>query len=204
MNIWVSVIKRLFFFTLLVVVSACARKPAQIESGSVSKHVSDQLEIKLLVKDAPDWVNRGSAILSGPDGRMFHGVGFAFPMGDMAQQKAVADDRARSEVERVLMTYLDVVLIHYMADAKVGNDFVNIESVSQQLKKIAKSNLSVVRIIKGWRDPQTSAIWSMAELDMNDVKHTMAEAEGMDAGLKHYIETSADNIFDRVAEAKNR
>jgi len=37
---------------------------------------------------------------------------------------------------------------------------------------------------------------------MQHVKNTMAGVNDMNADLKRYIETSADNIFDRVAKEK--
>ena len=55
-----------------------------------------KVESDLGIKGAPDWVNEGTNILSEKDGRLFHGVGSASPMGDMALQKSVADDRARA------------------------------------------------------------------------------------------------------------
>ena len=67
-----------------------------------------QVESDLSIKGAPDWVNEGTHILNDKDGRLFHGVGLASPMGDMSLQKSVADDRARAEVARVLSSYMDV------------------------------------------------------------------------------------------------
>jgi hypothetical protein len=37
---------------------------------------------------------------------------------------------------------------------------------------------------------------------MNHVKSTMAGVTDMNVDLKRYIETTADNIFDRVAKEK--
>jgi len=161
-----------------------------------------KVESDLGLKGAPDWVNEGTNILNNKDGRLFHGVGSASPMGDMALQKSVADDRSRAEVARVLSSYLDVVSNDYLAAAKSGETTVNEESVSRQIKNLSKVNLSGARIIGSWRDPRTNIIYSIAELDMNHVKSTLAGVQDMNADLKRYIENSADNIFDRVAKEK--
>lgn len=161
-----------------------------------------KVESDLGIKGAPDWVNQGSNVLNNKDGRLFHGVGSASPMGDMSLQKSVADDRARSEVARVLSSYMDVVSSDYLSAAKSGDTNVTEESVTRQIKALTKVNLSGARIIGSWRDPKSNIVYSIAELDMNHVKSTLAATQGMNDDFKRYIETRADNIFDRVAKEK--
>ena len=161
-----------------------------------------KVESDLGLKGAPDWVNQGSSILNDKDGRLFHGVGSASPTGDMSLQKSVADDRARAEVARVLSSYMDVVSSDYMASAKSGEAGAAEESVSRQIKNLSKINLTGAKIIGSWRDPKTNIIYSIAELDMNHVKTTLNGVQDMNTDLKRYIETQADNIFDRVAKEK--
>ena len=178
---------------LLTVFAGCSTEPpAKVESN-------------LGIKGAPDWVNKGSSVMNSKDGRMFYGVGSASQMGDIALQKATADDRARAEVARVLSSYLDVVSNDYMAAAKAGqagdnNVDTSEQIVSRQIKNTTRVNMAGARIIGSWRDPKSNTIWSIAELDMNHVKRTMAGVNDMNADLKRYIETSADNIFDRFTK----
>jgi len=161
-----------------------------------------KVESDLGIKGAPDWVNEGTNILNEKNGRLFHGVGSASPTGDMALQKSVADDRARAEVARILSSYMDVVTNDYMSSAKAGGANVAEEAVSRQIKALTKVNLTGAKIIGSWRDSKTNIIYSIAELDMNQVKSTLAGTQDMNDDLKRYIETSADNIFDRVAKEK--
>lgn len=161
-----------------------------------------KVESDLGIKGAPDWVNEGSNTLNEKDGRLFHGVGSASVMGDMALQKSVADDRARAEVARVLSSYMDVVSNDYMSSARAGGASTNEEAVSRQIKALTKVNLSGAKIIGSWRDPKTNTIYSVAELDMKQVKSTLAGTQDMNDDLRRYIESSADNIFDRVASEK--
>jgi len=186
---------KLFYLILLgMAISGCSTKSVQTEVA--------QVESNLGIKGAPDWVNKGSNILSGKNGRMFYGVGSATPQGDMALQKAIADDRARAEIARILSSYLEVLSTDYMATVKLAGTNVNEEQVSLQIKNTTKVNMAGARIIGSWRDPKSNAIWSIAELDMKRVKSTMAGVNDMNADLKHYIDTSAENIFDRVAKEK--
>lgn len=185
-----SLIARLLFTVAAVLtISACS---------STTKVESD-----LGLKGAPAWVNEGTNILNNKDGRLFHGVGSASPMGDMALQQSVADDRARAEIARILTSYMDVVSSDYLASAKSGDNNVSEESVSRQIKALTQVNLSGARIIGHWRDTKkTNVIYAIAELDMNHVKQTLAATQGMNEDWKRYIETRADNLFDRVAKEK--
>ncbi|MBI3479412.1 MAG: hypothetical protein HY016_03510 [Nitrosomonadales bacterium] len=183
-----SVLKLLSIALLALFISACSSKT--------------KVESDLGLKGAPDWVNEGSNILSDKDGRLFHGVGSASPTGDMALQKSVADDRARAEVAKVLSSYMDVVSNDYMSSAKSSGANVAEEAVSRQIKALTKVNLTGAKIIGSWRDPKTNIIYSIAELDMKQVKNTLAETQDMNDDLRRYIETRADNIFDRVAKEK--
>lgn len=182
------IVKLLSMALFVLAISACS---------STTKVESD-----LGIKGAPDWVNEGTNILNDKNGRLFHGVGSSSPTGDMSLQKSVADDRARAEVARVLSSYMDVVSSDYLAAAKAGGANVTEEAVSRQIKALTKVNLTGARIIGSWRDPKTNIIYSIAELDMNHVKSTLAGTQDMNEDLKRYIETRADNLFDRIAKEK--
>lgn len=179
----------LSFLALLLSVLAACSSTTKVESN-------------LGIQGAPDWVNEGTNVLNNKDGRLFHGVGSASPMGDLSLQESVADDRARAEVARILSSYLDVVSSDYMAAAKSGDNAVNEESVSRQIKNLSKVNLAGARILGRWRDSKTNVIYSIAQLDMNQVKSTLAGVQDMNADLKRYIETSGDNIFDRISKER--
>lgn len=179
-------------------ISGCASKPVQVKP---LQDKPEQVESKVVIKGAPDWVNNGSSALTKQDARIFHGVGSASPMGDMALQKAVADDRARAEVARVLSSYLEVVATDFVAAAKIGGDTsINEEIISSQIRSTSKANMTGARIIGSWRESKTNTIWSIAELDMKYVKSTMAAVSDLNTDLKIFFDTSADNIFDRFTK----
>jgi hypothetical protein len=189
-------IMRKIIFTALLAVStaflaACSSGPTKVESD-------------LGISGAPDWVNEGTNILNNKDGRLFHGVGSASPMGDLSLQKSVADDRARAEVARILSSYMDVVTSDYMAAAKSGSQNVSEESVSRQIKSQTKVNLAGARIIGSWRDPKSGTIYSIAELDLKNVKATLEGVQDMNADLKRYIGSQAENVFDKTAAQEKK
>lgn len=159
-----------------------------------------KVESDMGLRDVPDWVNKGTNILSNKDGRLFHGVASAKPLADPPLQKSVADDRARAEVARILTSYLEVVSDDYVSAVRADGESVSEESISRQIRATTKVNLRGARIIANWRDQNTGIVYSLCELDMDHVKSTVAKTEEMDAGLRRYIKRKGDSIFDREVE----
>jgi hypothetical protein len=157
------------------------------------------VESDLGIKDAPDWVNKGTAFVDDKGGRLLHGVGSAPAMGDQALQISTADDRARAELARILTTYMDVASRDYRAASGSGTDTATDQSVTRQIDALTKVNLAGAQIIGHWHDKHSGTIYSIAELDVKQIKETVGHVEDMDTGLQRYIQDNADNIFDRVS-----
>jgi hypothetical protein len=160
------------------------------------------VESDLGIKGAPDWVNKGTAVLNDQNGRLFHGVGSSPALGDESLQRSTADDRARAEVARILSTYMDVVGDDYSAAASSAGNANAEQAVSRQIKAVTKMNLAGARIIGRWRDSKTSMVYSIAELDLKQIKTTLQGANDMNEDLRRYIDTNAENIFDKVSKEK--
>jgi hypothetical protein len=160
------------------------------------------VESDLRIKDAPDWVNEGTAILKNRDGRYFHGIGSAPKLTDESLQIATADNRARAEIARILSTYMDIAYNDYTAAA--GDQQLNDSEISRQIQSITQINLSGAHIIAHWKDKRTGIIYALAELDMKQLKQTLANVKDMNAGVREHILTHGDNIFDRTSQESNR
>jgi len=161
-----------------------------------------RLESDLAIKGAPDWVNKGTSYVNDKDGRLFHGVGSASPMGDVTLQRATADDRARAELARIFSSYLDVASNDYQSAARSGDSKISEEAVSRQIKNLSHVNLAGARVIARWQDKKTGIVYSIAELDLKQVKGTVSAAQDMNTDVRRYLENNADNIFDRVSQEK--
>lgn len=158
------------------------------------------VESNLGIKGAPDWVNKGSQALNDQNGRLIHGIGSAPNMNDQSLQSSTADDRARTEVARVLNSFMHVVTQDYSASAGSGTDQQNSQSVSRQIQNLTDQNVSGARIIGRWVDPKTGTQWSLAEFDMKQMKDMVNGAQDMNAGFRDYFNAHADNLFDSMAK----
>ncbi len=157
------------------------------------------VESDLGIEDAPDWVNEGTAVLNDGEGRLFHGVGSAPPMGDASLQRTTADDRARAELARILSSYLNVASRDFSASSRSGEEQVSEQSVSRTIENLTRLNLTGARIIGRWKDPRTGTIYSIAELDMEQLKKTLANVERMNPGFGQFLQRQGEAIFDRMS-----
>lgn len=160
------------------------------------------VESDMKIKRAPDWVNEGTNTLNSKDGRLFHGIGSAPKMGDLELQRSTAENRARSEVARILSSYMDVVSKDYVAAAKAGTATENQQSVSRSIENITKINLTGVKIIANWRDEKEGTVYSLAELDMKYVKDIVKSTQDMNSDLRMHFDQNADNVFDKMTGKK--
>lgn len=175
----------LILSALLLGLTACGSNQTKVESD-------------LGLEDAPDWVNEGShQTLDDEDGRLFHGVGSSAPVGDQYLQMSVADDRARSEIARMLSSYIETVSTDYAAAVGTGKKADIQQSVSRDFTNVTKVNLAGAKIIGHWKDPKTKIIYSIAELDLEKVKQTVAKTDAMNASVKSFILDNGNTIFDQ-------
>ncbi|HET7307012.1 MAG TPA: hypothetical protein VFK24_04235 [Gammaproteobacteria bacterium] len=151
------------------------------------------------INDAPGWVNQGSQALDNQGGRLIHGIGSAPAMHDLSLQTSAADERARTEVARVLSSFIDAVSQDYAAAAGTNAEQQQNEaSVSREIENVTRQNVAGARIIAHWRNPDNGALWSLAELDMTRIKAMVASSQEMNSGFKQYFLSHADNLFDNM------
>lgn len=76
-------------------------------------------------------------------------------------------------------------------------------AVARQLVGTTKTHLSGVKISGSWRDPRANTIWSLAELNMKQVKVSMADIGELNNELKKFFEQNAEMIFDKLIAERN-
>lgn len=179
------------FIAMMFAAAGCSSGPTKVESD-------------MGLKGVPDWVNEGTATLKTKDGRLFHGVGSAEVIGDLSFQTSVADDRARAEIARILTSYMEVVSRDYVASQQAQEEGYTQATASREISNVTKVNLSGARIIGHWRDMKSGIVYSIAELDMEQVKSTLEQVSAMNEGLKSHIQAQGDNIFDRIVEGEGK
>lgn len=152
------------------------------------------IESDLGLSDAPDWVNIGTQAVEDEEGRLLQGVGMAASMNDPSLQRSTADNRARTEIARVLSTYVDSTIKDY--SATTGSD--NSANIEQALQSSTRTALSGARIIARWLDPDSGSLYSFAELDMQQLETLLSTSTALSAELQKYIADNADRDFQQL------
>ena len=126
-----TVTKNLFtWIGLMLIMSGCTIEPVQPDRPMVE------------VKGAPEWVNKGSAMVVVKDGHIFRGVSSVGPQGDMALQKSIVDDKSIEEVARVLSSFLEIVSNEYMETGRSRDRSVNEDAVSRQIEDVSQRQVN--------------------------------------------------------------
>ncbi len=147
----------------------------------------------------PVWVNEGSVIRTSKEGRRFHGVGSAPMLGDFSLQTSTADNRARSEINRILASYVEIVSRDFIASGEADESGFNAQHVAQQMDQLANIDLTGIQVIGHWTDKQNKVVYSIAEVDMQQVREAIKSADSLHPGLRKFIREEGDSIFDRIA-----
>jgi len=151
------------------------------------------------VNGVPAWVGEGSVIRMSKEGRRFHGVGSAPMLGDFSLQTSTADNRARSEINRILASYVEIVSRDFIASGDADKSGFNAQHVAQQMDQLANIDLTGIQVIGHWTDKQSKVIYSIAEVNMQQVREAIKSAESLHPGLRRFLKTEGDSIFDRIA-----
>jgi hypothetical protein len=200
MNIYLTVKRLLFWTVLLVFISSCNTQPLPVAPVV-------EIENRLFIKNAPDWVNNGSGFMNEKGERLIHGVGYSPVVGDLAKQKAIADDIARTEVERLLSSFMSAMSSKYSGSVNAETSGVQVTDVSEvmaqsQVQAATRLSTSGTRIVKSWRDPRNNAVWSLALLDIKRVRNIADGQNEVDKDFLRFLEAEADNVFDSFINQK--
>lgn len=154
------------------------------------------VEANLGIKNAPEWVNKGTQAVDNDDGRLIHGVGMAPVMGDVSLQKSTADNRARAEIARVMKTYVNAVVNDYTASASGEADM----SVQRTIETTTQLALSGAKILGHWKDESTGDIYAFAELDVKSLDELVSKSDNLAESFKSFYSQNNDIKFERFTQ----
>lgn len=190
---------RFLILLTITVIAACGTESVKTAGYATSPTVQNAALKNNIVSGAPAWVTKGTHFQRLEDSRIFYGVGFSPVMGDMALQKATADDRARAEVERIFLLMMDLAARDYLLLAKSENIPLDENLTRSQIKDASLTILRNTRISGSWREIKTQTTWVSAALNLSLVKTKLAEIKELDERFKSYFEVSANVVFERLA-----
>jgi len=162
--------------------------------------LSPSFAAELTIKDAPQWVNTGTAYETIQGKRLFHGVGSAPVMGDDALQKATAEGRARKELQRILTTYLIDMASQYKTTAPSDTASTPEYQSTGQLTALGKPAIKEAKIVARWRDRRTGLLYTLIQLDLKDVKRIAANSNDISPDTQTFVQEYGDIVFDSESQ----
>lgn len=170
-----------------------ASKKSAKESGRMTKTATSSAD------DAspPEWVEKGSRALSIHGKRVFHGVGSATGITNQALAVATANNRAHSEVARLLETCFAKATKRIGAQAKPRKRGGT--SLDEGLRTISAAILSGVEIVDHWIHPTSGTIYALARLDLAGVRGaTRTAPKEMKPKAKKQIDRAIEEAFQEM------
>ncbi|QKT04481.1 hypothetical protein HUS23_12015 [Ectothiorhodospiraceae bacterium 2226] len=173
----------------LYALTALAALALVLASGCAGR---TQVPADMQVRGAPDWVNKGTQVLRDRGGRLLHGVGMAAPLGDLSLQSGAADDRARAEIARLLTSVVDVATRDFV---QTQGDATQ-QAIYREIYTSSRATLHGARIVGRWRDPRTGDVYSLAELDLQQVERHLRNQPGEAAAVADRLTTAFDSLSE--------
>lgn len=186
---WVLALKMILLTTVSLFLFACASEATLDQARDDS--------------GVPMWVNEGSSILTSKEGRRFHGVGSAPALGDFSLQTSTADNRARQEIARILASYLEIVSRDFIATGDAAEVGFTEQTVARQMENVSSIDLTGIEVVGHWQDEDSKVIYSIATVDMQQVREVLNKAVGLNSGLRDFISNEGNRIFDRISTSED-
>ncbi len=150
------------------------------------------------MKKAPDWVVHGGGAMDVDNSKTFFGVGSASGIKNMSLLRTTADNRARSDLAKVVQFYSASLMKDYMASTLADDPNVTSEEqhVEQAIKTVTSQTLSGVQVVDHWQHPATMEFFSLVKIDLDAFKDNMDKVKQLDGRVKEYIKQNADRLHD--------
>lgn len=154
-------------------------------------------------KNNPKWVDQGGGAFKDAAGnRVIYGVGILAGVKNPGQARIQVDNRARSDIGKVIETFSTSLGRDYMAsisatDPKKVDEEQMLENT---IKTFSKVTLSGVQIVDHWTDHENNTYYALAKLDMQAFKNLLEQSGQLSEKVKEHIRKNAENAFDRMAQ----
>lgn len=151
----------------------------------------------------PDWITKGAGAFP-KDSKVYYGVGIAEGIKSEPLRRSTADNRAIAEVSKQVTVISTSLMNDYMAsttatDAERSSGEQYVEST---VKSFATNSLSGVKITDRWDNGKKA--YSLAELNIEDMKKAAEQANELNESVKKYIKENADKAFEKLEAEQSK
>ena len=144
----------------------------------------------------PAWVLKGSGASGKEQEKVFVGVGSVTGVRNHSLARTAAENRARSEVAKVLEVYSASMMKDYMASTTAGDMSASSEEqhIESTIKTVAKETMAGVQIVDHWYHPD-GTVYARAELDLNSFTNNLDKMKELNTKVRDYVRKNAERSF---------
>jgi hypothetical protein len=132
------------------------------------------------------------------DKKILYGVGIAENIKSEALRRTTADNRAIAEVSKQISVVSTSLMRDYMSSASATEQEKTSgeQYVENTVKTFASNTVSGIKIIDRWDDGKVT--YSLATLNVEDMKAMTEQVNQLSQGMKDYIKANAEKAFDKL------
>jgi len=148
----------------------------------------------------PDWVIKGSGAFQDAGKKVLYGVGVAEGIRSEALRRTTADNRAMADISKQISTLSTSLMRDYMGSTSVpaAEKESGEQYIENTIKTFASNTLSGVKVIDRYEDEKKGTLYSLASLNIDDLKATADQMKELSQGVKEYIKANAEKAFDKL------
>ena len=145
----------------------------------------------------PDWIMKGAGAFP-KDKKVLYGVGIAEGINSEALRRTTADNRAIAEVSKQLSVMSTSLMRDYMSSANATEKEKSSgeQYVENTAKTFSSNTVSGITIMDRYDDGKKC--YSLAELNIEDLKNMTGDIKELSQQVKEYIKANADKAFDKL------
>jgi hypothetical protein len=136
-----------------------------------------------------------------------YGVGSASGIRNHSLARTTADNRARSEIQKIFETYSASLMKDFQESVTAGDFSSSDESqmVTNAIKTFSAGTLNGVEVVDHWIHPVDGTIYSLARLDMDGFSDNLSKAKELNEKVRERVKRAAEKSFaDLEAEEAKR
>jgi len=145
----------------------------------------------------PDWIMKGAGAFP-KDKKVLYGVGIAEQIQSEALRRDTADNRAIAEVSKQLSVMSTSLMRDYMSSTSATEQEKSSgeQYVENTAKTFSSNTVSGIKIMDRWDDGKKC--YSLAELNIDDLKMMTDNVKELSQHVREYIKANADKAFDKL------
>lgn len=151
----------------------------------------------------PDWIMKGGGAFK-TDKKVLYGTGIADNIQSEALRRETADNRAIAEVSKQVTVMSTSMMRDYQAStsATAQEKSSGEQYVENTVKTFASNTVSGIKIVDRWDDGKKT--YSLATLNIDDLKALADKVNELSQAAKDYIKANAEKAFDKLEAEQNK